>query len=86
MASNAGTGRPLWFRCAMCRRSRVAIRLGRGTNVILTGRTRSAGGNTGIRNSRLAREYRCCDCGHVGWSRHTDLERAAGVVEAEGRP
>ncbi len=30
----------------------------------------------GSRSTFVAREYRC-SCGHVGWSNHTDLARAA---------
>lgn len=73
--SSGGTGRPMWFRCSRCRSSR---RDGRGTRVTLTGREKPAPiGSARGRNSATLREYRCDDCGHVGWSRHTDLERQA---------
>lgn len=48
---------------------------GRRDRVALTGRTRNFG-TRGARMSATAREYRCLDCGHVGWSRHVDLGRA----------
>jgi hypothetical protein len=32
----------------------------------------------GIRHGMINRQYRCLDCGHVGWSRHIDLERLEG--------
>jgi len=82
---NNGTGRPLSFQCWACRRRKGPVRwplhrwaknqtAGLMGRVKLTGRTRPAGGNQGCRNSSLSREYVCQDCGHVGWSRHTDLE------------
>lgn len=69
--TNAGTGRPMWFRCAKCRRERR--RGGGALQVQLTGRERPKNdGNAGYRSDTVEREYRC-PCGHVGWSRHTDL-------------
>lgn len=41
--------------------------------VTLTGR-RKKHSTCGIRHGMISREYRCSDCGHVGWSRHIDLE------------
>lgn len=76
--TNAGTGQPIYFRCTECR-----IRRGRwnvpwcswnqSKGVVLTGRKRDAG-RASIRMDYFAREYRCLDCGHVGWSRHIDLK------------
>jgi hypothetical protein len=47
---------------------------GSWTRVELTGRMRkrqkTAGG---LRFTPYLREYRCLDCGHVGWSGHRDL-------------
>ncbi len=77
--TNAGTGEPLSFRCARCRRRRVVyIPRDGGTwgFVTLTGRTRKHGHHRGVRHDAVAREYRC-GCGHVGWSRHRDLARLA---------
>lgn len=78
MGSNNGTGRPFYFRCSACRKNWHRDEWARkGFKVILTGRKRYANGkgNAGNRNSTHAREYRCESCGHVGWSRHSDLER-----------
>ncbi len=76
--TNGGTGRPLSFRCTMCRRAddyRHKSRKGWRDRVKLTGRKRRCPpGDYGNRNSEFRREYLCDDCGHVGWSRHTDLE------------
>ncbi len=43
----------------------------------MTGRVHFANphGNASSRNSVWRFEYLCTDCGHVGWSRHTDAER-----------
>lgn len=30
----------------------------------------------------VAREYRCLDCGHIGWSRHPDVGRTRATEEA----
>ena len=86
--TNAGTGQPNWFRCYGCRKRHGTneyfrrdgyldtAKLGVLTRVVLTGKTRPAPtGRGGIRNSHTVRQYRCLDCGHVGWSRHVDLER-----------
>lgn len=80
--TNAGTGQPLTFQCSNCRRIKGAVRppgyIPRGYigRVRLTGRKRFANpkGNASRRSSTHAREYECLDCGHVGWSRHTDLK------------
>lgn len=45
-------------------------------HVALTGRTRLTK-HRGQRQSLTSREYKCQDCGHVGWSKHIDLERKA---------
>lgn len=78
--TNAGTGQPISFRCSQCRLVEGAYgrRSERGWigRVKLTGRHRAARyGNARGRNSTKRREYECLDCRHVGWSRHTDLER-----------
>lgn len=72
--TNGGTGRPLWFHCAAFRREPYRTRCAANHFVKLTGRKRLMPiGNAGNRNSKFSREYRCA-CGHVGWSRHVDLE------------
>lgn len=76
--SNAGTGQPIHFKCANCRRPRrnTLIRTSHqakpGWKVIRTGSTRS-GGRPGVRMLRISHEYECQDCGHVGWTRHKDI-------------
>lgn len=47
--------------------------------VVLTGRQKrhreAAGGPID-----LSREYKCLDCGHVGWSSHADLTTATAAT------
>jgi hypothetical protein len=48
------------------------------SRVELTGATREINdGRSFGRSSNTRRQYRCLDCGHVGWSRHADLKRKA---------
>ena len=74
MGRSAGTGSPVWFSCAACRRRGSRG----GHNFQLTGRTKPyrSSGALGSRSTATSREYRCT-CGHVGWSNHIDLERFA---------
>ncbi len=72
-------GQPLSFACAKCRKHPLFFdrrdRFGR--NWETTGKTRkqlSAGSNY-HGWGRIAYQYRCLDCKHVGWSRHPDVER-----------
>ena len=83
MSWNSGAGRPLHFRCAMCRRSytkdfcitmNIPANTGTRSRVRLTGRERW-GAHTTTRHGGVVREYRCLDCGHIGWSAHLDLAR-----------
>lgn len=76
MGRSAGPGSPVFFRCTKCR-STLNPDKSKGWRVELTGRTRQRPprGVLGSRNSWVAREYRCLDCGHVGWSTHNDLAR-----------
>lgn len=77
MGSNAGSGWPIHFFCAKCRKEigwgvRQSHR--RGWNVVRTGRTKPyRGGNRGVRGLDTFHEYRCTDCKHVGWSRHVAM-------------
>lgn len=77
--TSAGTGQPLSFRCQRCRRQRLDPEAGRASRVRLTGNKKEVQINQWIRIGRryglVSREYRCLDCGWVGWSRHKDLER-----------
>lgn len=69
--SNAGTGHPLTFRCAKCKVGDIDNSK-RGTRWTVTGRVRGdLDKMTHVRVSRYVKaEYRCDDCGHVGWSGH----------------
>ena len=83
MGRSSGPGIPLWFRCSQCRKTGPGHR-GAWDRVELTGRMRKrqmTGG--GLRTTPHAREYRCLDCGHVGWSGHRDLA-GRGVKRAPG--
>jgi hypothetical protein len=80
--TNAGTGRPLNFQCSKCRLKNLSRerwgtkRTGFINEVKVLGPRRKAPvGNAGMRNSRFKFQYECRACGHVGWSRHVDLER-----------
>lgn len=86
MGSNAGSGQPSQFQCFRCRRAKGALfgtmswsfhqERGGFTRVSLTGKIRPRRGRTSLGTmSREDRQYQCHDCGHVGWSRHSDLEK-----------
>jgi hypothetical protein len=84
--TNAGTGCPIAFACAVARREKAADELlrrqPRRHDVVLTGRERPARINRNARMDSVTREYRC-SCGHVGWSRHIDLKLRALRPSAE---
>lgn len=76
-------GGPYWFQCSACRLAKGAVYerttarqrdSGRTNRVELTGRKRETRILESQRSDTHTREYRCLDCGHVGWSRHTDLK------------
>lgn len=84
MSRSAGPGSPIFFVCPVARSNRIGTwgdgeipRYPDGHGIALTGRTkaRSPRGVLGVRSTYVAREYRC-ECGHVGWSTHKDLEKA----------
>ncbi len=85
MSQSAGPGSPSWFMCAACRRRRGSGREHEGirppVDVVLTGKTKrypyQYGSALGVRSSLISRQYECQRCGHVGWSTHKDLQRAA---------
>lgn len=86
----AGPGFPTFFRCSACRRAHDShqFRRRRGwvMDVELTGRKRrNPSTNRHSRVSGMVREYRCLDCGHVGWSNHKDLERLEDRLNRKGR-
>jgi predicted RNA-binding Zn-ribbon protein involved in translation (DUF1610 family) len=77
--TNAGTGQPLTLRCSKCKKHRDygrhgSGRTGDGTNLIATGRFRAVT-HKSIRQTNRKIQYRCKDCGFVGWTQHIDAER-----------
>lgn len=78
MGESAGAGSPLFFRCLKCRQSGRANPTGGAQRVELTGATKRRTNHRvalGVRSSQISRQYRCLDCGYLGWSNHKDLER-----------
>lgn len=80
----AGTGQPIYFKCAAERRERssIYVQVADGIRhvVVRTGRTRGPGldrevGTTAYGRMMLnAHEYRC-SCGHIGWTKHHGILR-----------
>jgi len=79
-------GQPLTFFCARCRRSATYARQYDDNHTDRVGRRYETTGRTrpqpcaGRRSNHhrwpeTMYEYRCLDCGHVGWSRHPDVMR-----------
>jgi hypothetical protein len=92
MGSNGGTGYPNWLRCAKCRKSRTFRPDRTGANLEATGRTKPLRGHhSGYRCTNRQIEYRCRECGHIGWTKHMDAERllkrspASALVTGEKR-
>lgn len=80
MSRSAGPGHPHYFRCSQCRLTTNRYEHGRGGfihHVELTGRRRHDFSPHGGASQRIDNwhvyQYKCRDCGHVGWSRHTQL-------------
>lgn len=79
--TNAGTGQPLTLRCAKCKRSgRYEWSRSGGTDLVATGRVKAVA-HRAVRQTNRKIEYKCRDCGHVGWTQHVDAER---LLEAVG--
>jgi hypothetical protein len=70
--TNAGTGYPITFKCAKCRKAPHHSHF--NPPLLATGRTRPAD-RKGIRQTTRRIEYYCQDCGHFGWTQHIDAER-----------
>jgi len=74
-------GFPITFRCGNCRSTTNSdSRTGRAHRVTLTGKTKphKRQGRYFMRHADgTSRQYRCLDCGHVGWSSHNDLIKYA---------
>lgn len=87
MNNAPGAGYPSQFCCSKCRRARPCasdyrtgeiMRRGTSSRVEITGRSKpNATHSQLIRTSALSRQYRCLDCGHLGWSNHIALARKA---------
>ena len=76
--ANNGTGQPMTFACSKCRKKWPLDDRDYGSLPGLkfeaTGKVRhNANGRGGSRVCHTRYQYRCLTCGHVGWSRHTDM-------------
>jgi hypothetical protein len=80
MSGSLGTGAPLTFRCAKCKTKGSWRDYERGTNWEPTGlirdKRKKGAGLPRIDQNQQA-QYRCLDCGHVGWSRHESVVQHA---------
>jgi len=87
--TNGGTGYPYHLQCGRCKRSlhsvfHDAVHFRRGYRLVATGRTKPLKtAHRGIRCTDRRIEYRCLDCGHVGWSKHIATETLAGAPPRE---
>lgn len=70
-------GFPITFRCGKCRSTlNRETDTGRRSRVVLTGKTKQhyrSGRYFNRHADGTSRQYKCLDCGHVGWSSHNDL-------------
>lgn len=75
--TNAGTGKPIVFWCAKCRRDKTdrTPRPGHEATGRIKPLTSAQQGHGGCRVLSIRVEYRCFRCGHTGWSRHSDMRR-----------
>lgn len=76
----------LRFFCRQCRKQGCAgaiervVKQGRTgaiERVVLTGKQKRYRVVAGVGPLETSRQYKCLDCGHVGWSSHADLTTAA---------
>lgn len=78
--TNAGTGYPIFFKCPKCvRRAGWRNEGNHGFKYEVTGKVRPlTSAQQGHGNPRAVYyrvQFKCLECGHVGWSRHKDLAR-----------
>lgn len=83
MSRSHGTGIPLWLKCSKCKLEdqpnlcgeRSGIR--KTGNLVQTGKRRqlygAARNRGGSRLLNQQHQYRCLDCGFVGWTRHKHI-------------
>lgn len=89
--AGTGTGYPLTLRCAKCKRHRDwrSNTSYKDERLEATGLVKPLTGYAvNVRCVRYMAEYRCLNCGHVGWSKHGTMERLLLLkgfrVEIEG--
>lgn len=89
--AGSGTGYPLTLRCAKCKVGDFRY-IRRGTKLEATGRVkvlkyhrRLARSQGRLMDGFQTAEYRCLDCGHVGWSRHKTMLRLLEKLSAGKR-
>lgn len=86
-AGGGGQGQPNQFQCSACRKRKPwhpdadeagDYQKGRLHRITLTGKSKAIwDGKASGRSTNTRFEYKCNDCGHVGWTRHyTVLNKA----------
>ena len=78
MSRGAYAGQPLSFRCSKCKKGYDHKREHNcGMNIHTTGKLRkqAPGGMNYHHWPHHAYQYKCLDCGHIGWSRHPSVQR-----------
>ncbi len=86
MGRGKSAGQPLDFQCSACRKTKYQMfprrrfpeSHGLVLDVTLTGKAKAVNdGRANGRSSNTRVQYKCNDCGHVGWSRHVEIFRKA---------
>lgn len=77
MSWSHGPGIPLTFRCAKCKVGRTY----QGINLEATGKSRKRSDHDFGRIGKRHVQYKCLDCGHVGWSKHIEANRLLEALE-----
>lgn len=83
MLSN-GSGHPLTLRCSKCKIGSHKGESKEGTNLKATGEVKPLlrrQSSDGARTLPYRARYKCGDCGHQGWSRHSSME---DLLKADG--
>jgi len=73
--TNAGTGKPLFLKCAKCKKKRDHYYNALTGRLVRTGKVRGEPKSYGSHMRMLGEhyQYECLDCGHIGWSKHIDI-------------